>query len=47
MTVGQMLREMDSVELTMWQQFLSADAEHQDRRRKSAQFERAVLGDET
>lgn len=44
MTVGQLLASCSSVELTLWQQYLQADAAHQDDRREAARFERSIEG---
>jgi hypothetical protein len=39
MTVGQLLKGCSSVELTLWQAYLTEDARHQEERREAAQKE--------
>lgn len=44
MTVGRLLEDMTSMELTMWQHFLKADAERTQERIKREREDREILG---
>jgi hypothetical protein len=46
MTVGQLLANADSRELSAWMVFLERDAEIREDRRKRAEEDRKILGEE-
>lgn len=42
MTVGRLLTECSSMELTMWQKFFQASARHDEERRERERLEREI-----